>query len=87
MATLLRAVSRTCRVTDACRLYGLNAYTVTRRTNEIGYASHSAPAVSAIARSIVAETGVVLASGAVIGTVLALASASAAATLLFGVRP
>ena len=42
---------------------------------------------SAIARLILVETGAVLAAGAVIGIALALAAASAAATLLFGVRP
>ena len=42
---------------------------------------------AAIARLILRETGVLLAIGAGLGAVLALAGGRAAATLLFGVRP
>jgi predicted permease len=68
-------------------LYGLNAYTVTRRTNEIGVRMALGAGRSAIARLILRETGMLLAIGAVCGAVLALAAGRAAATLLFGVRP
>ena len=49
-------------------LYGLNAYTVTRRTNEIGVRMALGAGRAAIARLILGETGVLLASGASIGT-------------------
>jgi ABC-type antimicrobial peptide transport system permease subunit len=68
-------------------LYGLNAYTVTRRTNEIGVRMALGASRSAIAQLILRETGMLLAIGAVCGAALALAAGRAAATLLFGVRP
>jgi ABC-type antimicrobial peptide transport system permease subunit len=68
-------------------LYGLNAYTVTRRTNEIGVRMALGAGRSAIARLILRDTGILLAIGAVFGTILAVAAGRAAATLLFGVVP
>jgi predicted permease len=68
-------------------LYGLNAYTVTRRTNEIGVRMALGAGRSAIARLILRETGILLAIGAVFGTILAMAAGRAAAALLFGVLP
>jgi predicted permease len=68
-------------------LYGLVAYTVARRTNEIGIRMALGAHASDIARLIVRETGVLLSIGIVAGVVLALAGGRAAASLLFGVRP
>ncbi len=68
-------------------LYGLNAYTVTRRTNEIGVRMALGAGRAAIARLILRETGILLAIGAVFGTLLAVAAGRAAAALLFGVLP
>ena len=68
-------------------LYGLIAYTVTRRTNEIGVRMALGAGRGAIARLILRETGLLLAAGAVVGVGLSLAGGRAAATLLFGVRP
>jgi putative ABC transport system permease protein len=68
-------------------LYGLIAYTVTRRTNEIGIRMALGAGRTAIARLILRETSVLLAIGAAVGVVLALAGGRAASTLLFGVRP
>ena len=68
-------------------LYGLIAYTVTRRTNEIGIRMALGADRTAIARLILRETSVLLAIGAAVGVVLALAGGRAASTLLFGVRP
>jgi putative ABC transport system permease protein len=68
-------------------LYGLVAYTVARRTNEIGIRMALGARGADIARLIVQETGVLLLVGIVGGVVLALAGGRAAASLLFGVRP
>jgi ABC-type antimicrobial peptide transport system permease subunit len=68
-------------------LYGLIAYTVTRRTNEIGVRMALGAGRAAIVRLILRETGLLLAIGAAAGVLLALAGGRAAATLLFGVRP
>ena len=68
-------------------LYGLLAYTVTRRTNEIGVRMALGAGRGAIARLILQETGLLLVAGAVLGVGLALAGGRAASTLLFGVRP
>lgn len=68
-------------------LYGLVAYTVARRTNEIGIRMALGAHGSDIARLIVHDTGVLLSIGIVAGVVLALAGGRAAASLLFGVRP
>ncbi len=87
MATLSGSFAVLAGLLTLVGLYGLNAYTVTRRANEIGVRMALGAGRSAIARLILVETGVVLAAGAVIGIALALAAASAAATLLFGVRP
>jgi predicted permease len=68
-------------------LYGLIAYTVTRRTNEIGIRMALGAGRTAIARLILRETSVLLAVGAIVGVALALAGGRAASTLLFDVRP
>jgi ABC-type antimicrobial peptide transport system permease subunit len=68
-------------------LYGLIAYTVTRRTNEIGVRMALGAGRAEIARLILRETTLLLVIGAAIGIALALAGGRAAASLLFGVRP
>jgi len=68
-------------------LYGLIAYTVTRRTNEIGIRMALGAGRASIARLILRETSVLLAIGAGMGVVLALAGGRAVSALLFGVRP
>lgn len=66
-------------------LYGLIAYSVTRRTAEIGIRMALGAAPRDIARLMLAETGALLAIGAVAGTALALAGGRAASALLFRV--
>ena len=68
-------------------LYGLVAYTVTRRTNEIGVRIALGATSNDIARLMVRETGPLLLGGVALGVLLALAGGRTAATLLFGVQP
>jgi putative ABC transport system permease protein len=68
-------------------LYGVIAYAVTRRTNEIGVRIALGATRGHIATLLVRETGVLLAVGIAVGIMLALAAGRAAATLLFGVQP
>ena len=68
-------------------LYGLVAYTVTRRTSEIGLRMALGATPSAIARMLVRETAAQLAIGTTLGIGLALAGGRFAASLLFRVEP
>jgi putative ABC transport system permease protein len=87
LATLSGAFGGLAAILTMVGLYGLVAYTVTRRTNEIGVRMALGAGRAAIARLILRETGCLLAIGAALGVVLALAGGRAASTLLFGVRP
>jgi ABC-type antimicrobial peptide transport system permease subunit len=68
-------------------LYGVVAYTVTRRTNEIGVRLALGASRAAIVRLILGETGVLVLTGALGGAVLASAAGQGASSLLFGVQP
>jgi putative ABC transport system permease protein len=68
-------------------LYGLVAYSVARRTGEIGIRMALGATSRDIARLLLGETGVLLAIGAVCGIGLALAGGRAASALLFRVTP
>ena len=68
-------------------LYGLVAYSVTRRTGEIGIRMALGATPRDIARLLLGETGVLLAIGVVCGIGLALAGGRAASALLFRVAP
>jgi putative ABC transport system permease protein len=68
-------------------LYGIVAYSVTRRTGEIGIRMALGATPRDIARLLVRETGVLLAAGCVFGIGLAIAGGRAAAALLFRVTP
>jgi ABC-type antimicrobial peptide transport system permease subunit len=68
-------------------LYGLVAYSVTRRTAEIGIRMALGATRGDVARLLVGETGVLLAIGAVCGVALAVAGGRFAAALLFRVQP
>ncbi len=68
-------------------LYGLVAYSVTRRTAEIGIRMALGATRRDIARLLVGETGLLLAIGAACGIGLAVAGGRFAAALLFRVPP
>jgi putative ABC transport system permease protein len=68
-------------------LYGLVAYSVSRRTGEIGLRMALGATRRTIVGLVLRETGVMLATGLAVGVVLALAGGRAAATLLYGVKP
>jgi ABC-type antimicrobial peptide transport system permease subunit len=68
-------------------LYGLVAYSVTRRTGEIGIRMALGATRRDVARLLLGETGALLAIGAVCGMALAVAGGRAAAALLFHVAP
>jgi putative ABC transport system permease protein len=87
LATLSGGFGALAAILTLVGLYGLVAYTVARRTNEIGIRMALGARGSDIARLIVQETGVLLLTGIAGGVVLALAAGRAAASLLFGVRP
>jgi putative ABC transport system permease protein len=87
MATLSGGFGALAAILTLVGLYGLIAYTVTRRTNEIGVRMALGAGRAAIARLILRETALLLGIGAAIGVGLALAGGAAASTLLFGVRP
>ncbi len=68
-------------------LYGLIAYTVVRRTNEIGIRLALGAGRGAIVRLILTEVGVLVVLGAAAGAGLAYAAGRSAAALLFGILP
>jgi putative ABC transport system permease protein len=68
-------------------LYGLVAYSVTRRTAEIGIRMALGATPPDIARLLLGEIGMLLAIGAAAGIGLALVGGRAASALLFRVKP
>jgi len=68
-------------------LYGVIAYLVVRRTNEIGIRMALGATPGRILRMVVGEAAFLLSIGIAIGCVLALSSGKLAATLLYGLKP
>ena len=68
-------------------LYGLVAYSVSRRTGEIGLRMALGATRRTIVGLVLRETGSLLATGLAVGVILALVGGQAAATLLYGVKP
>jgi predicted permease len=68
-------------------LHGITAYTVARRTNEIGLRIALGAPRRTVLWLIVRQVAVVTAIGLALGVPLAIAAARAAASLLYGVKP
>jgi ABC-type antimicrobial peptide transport system permease subunit len=67
-------------------LYGIISYLVTRRRIEIGVRMALGADAATVVRMILADSGVLLAIGLVIGVALAAVASQLAASLLYGVR-
>jgi len=71
----------------AIGLYGVISYVVAMRRNEIGIRMALGASRGSVVNLILGQTVLLLAVGVAIGVVFALATASSAATLLYGLRP
>jgi putative ABC transport system permease protein len=68
-------------------LYGVMSYMVTRRKVEIGIRMALGANPADVIRMVLAESGMLLIAGVVVGASLAVAASHYAATLLFGLKP
>jgi len=87
MAALAGAFGVLAGVLAAIGLYGVIAYMVTRRRNEIGVRIALGASRGTVIGLVMREAGVLLVAGVVVGTGLALWATRAARTLLFGLKP
>jgi putative ABC transport system permease protein len=87
MAVLAGAFGLLAAVLAAIGLYGVIAYMVARRQNEIGVRMALGADRASVVRLVLREAMMLLAAGLVIGIGLALWAGRAAATLLFGLKP
>ena len=87
LATLSGGFGALAAILTLVGLYGVVAYSVARRTNEIGVRMALGANPSKIVRLVLRETGIMVTAGAAIGAVLAVMAGRGAATLLFNVPP
>lgn len=87
MATLSGFFGGLAAVLTLIGLYGVIAYTVARRTNEIGIRMALGASRGTVLSMILREAGLLVSIGITAGIGLALAGGSAAAALLFGLKP
>jgi putative ABC transport system permease protein len=87
MATLSGFFGGLAAVLTLIGLYGVIAYTVARRTNEIGIRMALGASRGTVLSMILREAGLLVSIGITVGIGLALAGGSAAAALLFGLKP
>jgi len=71
----------------AIGLYGVISYIVAMRRNEIGIRMALGASRSSVVSLILRQTALLLAVGALIGVVFALAAARSAGSLLYGLEP
>jgi predicted lysophospholipase L1 biosynthesis ABC-type transport system permease subunit len=74
-------------VLAAVGLYGVIAYVVAQRTNEVGIRMALGASGGEILRMFLGETAALLSIGCVVGGVMSLAAGRAAAALLYGLKP
>jgi predicted permease len=87
MAVLAGAFGVLAGVLSAIGLYGVIAYMVARRQNEIGVRMALGADRASVIRLVLREAMMLLAAGLVIGIGLALWAGQAAAKMLFGLKP
>jgi ABC-type antimicrobial peptide transport system permease subunit len=87
MATLSGFFGGLAAVLTLIGLYGLIAYTVARRTNEIGIRMALGASRGTVVSMILREAGLLVSIGITAGILLTLAGGSAASALLFGLKP
>jgi ABC-type antimicrobial peptide transport system permease subunit len=87
MATLSGAFGVLAGVLATVGLYGVIAYMVERRRNEIGVRMALGADRARVVWLVVREAGVLLIVGLVVGTGLSIWAGKTAATLLFGLKP
>jgi len=87
MATLSGVFGFLAALLAAIGLYGVISYMVVQRTKEIGIRMAIGAKRAKVVGMILQEAGVLTVVGLVVGTALALASAQAAKSLLFGLKP
>src|SRR5207302_3949422 len=87
LATLSGAFGILAGVLTLVGLYGLMAYTVARRTNEIGIRMALGAGHRSIVGLVLGEVGVLVTVGAAAGAALSFAAGHSAAHLIFGVQP
>ena len=86
MASLSAAFGILAGLLAAIGLYGVMSYLVARRRNEIGIRMALGASRSGIVGMVLRESGLLLATGLVVGVALSIFSARAIATLLFGLK-
>ena len=87
MATLSGAFGLLAALLSTLGLYGVIAYMVTRRRNEIGVRMALGADGAQVVRLVLREACLLLLAGLVIGTGLALWLGRAATALLYGLKP
>jgi predicted permease len=87
MATLSGALGILAGVLAAVGLYGVIAYMVERRRNEIGLRMALGADRGRVVWLVAREAGILLVVGLVLGTALALWAGKAAAAMLYGLKP
>jgi putative ABC transport system permease protein len=85
--TLLGAFAGLALILTVVGLYGVMAYSVSRRTREIGVRLALGAQRSTVLKMVLRDAAVLLLAGIVLGAVASLASASVLKTMLYGIAP